>query len=153
MIVKTMELPAQNFVTIRDKISMKDIGDFLGKNYGLIGGALQVAGVEPIGMPCALYYEWDEEGGMTDMAAAMPVETKVNLGESVENVELPASKAAIIDYYGDYNGIGAAHYAMDEYLNTYNLGLSGPVMEQYITDPGQEPDTAKWHTQVVYRLK
>ena len=114
--VKTMDMPAGIFVGIREKINMEKIAEFLGQSYGLIGGALQVAGVQPNGMPCALYYEWDEENGMTDMAAVMPVDNKINLGEAVDNIELPAGNAAIIDYYGDYSGIGEAHYAMDDFL-------------------------------------
>jgi effector-binding domain-containing protein len=40
--------------------------------------------------------------------------------------------------------------ALDEYMAEKGLQYIPPVVEEYLTDPGQEPDTAKWLTKVIY---
>ncbi len=39
---------------------------------------------------------------------------------------------------------------MDAHLKANNLSLNQVVIEEYITDPGAEPDSTKWHTNVIY---
>lgn len=103
------------------------------------------------GPPSALFYEWDEVSQRADLAVVLPVEAEVNLrGGMIER--LPAGRAAIIDYYGPYDGTGAAHEAMDAFVKDFGYHVKGPVIEAYITDPATEPDTAKWHTRVIYPL-
>ena len=92
------------------------------------------------------------ETNIADMAVAIPVATAVEIkGGSV--AEIAAGKAAVIDYYGAYEGSGEAHFAMDDYLKEFGLTAGGPVIEEYITDPMTEPDTAKWLTKIIYPLK
>ncbi len=43
--------------------------------------------------------------------------------------------------------------AMDEYIQANKLEQLTPVIEEYITDPGAEPDSTKWLTKIVYFVK
>jgi hypothetical protein len=56
----------------------------------------------------------------------------------------------LIEYLGDYAKTGEAHSAMDEYMAEKKLQSIPPVMEEYVTDPVEEPDTAKWLTRILY---
>ncbi|HMR44901.1 MAG TPA: GyrI-like domain-containing protein, partial [Saprospiraceae bacterium] len=67
-----------------------------------------------------------------------------------EKFEIPASKMLLINYQGGYNGLGEAHYAMDDYIKEKGYKISSPVVEEYVTDPGNEPDSTKWVTKVMY---
>jgi hypothetical protein len=42
---------------------------------------------------------------------------------------------------------------MDEYMTSNKLRNVPPVIESYLTDPGAEPDTAKWLTKVIYYVE
>jgi effector-binding domain-containing protein len=112
-------------------------------------GAIQKARLTPAGAPSGLYYVWDEAGQKADLAAGIPVNAAAQL-EGVDLIELPAGKAVAVDYYGPYSGSGEAHYALDDYLNARCWKFKGPAIEEYITDPGTEPDTMKWLTRVIY---
>jgi effector-binding domain-containing protein len=39
---------------------------------------------------------------------------------------------------------------MDDYLKANKLKAGAPVIEEYVTDPGTEPDESKWLTKIYY---
>jgi AraC family transcriptional regulator len=43
--------------------------------------------------------------------------------------------------------------AIDAYLNKNKLNIAGAPWEVYVTDPGVEPDSSKWYTQVIYPIQ
>lgn len=146
--VNVVDYPAQQFVGKREKVSFADITAFYGKHFSAIGG---MVGDKMAGMPCGLFFEFNEEAGETDMAAAFPVTEAIEMKEGYELINLPARSALLIDYYGPYEGSVAAHEAMEVYMKENDYTPSElPVIEQYITDPGEEPDPNKWLTKIFY---
>jgi effector-binding domain-containing protein len=102
-----------------------------------------------IGAPVGLYYTWDERAMKSSMAAGIPIFGSLQTTE-VKTVRLSMSTAYIIDYYGSYEGSMYAHLALDNYLKQKGLKMRSPVIEEYLTDPGAEPDTSKWLTRIYY---
>ncbi len=150
--IQTVDLPARTYIGYRSKVGFNDMGAYFQKNMPAIFKAALGAGAVQAGAPSGLYFEWNMETNIADMAVAIPVASAVEIkGGSV--AEIPAGKAAVIDYYGAYEGSGEAHFAMDDYLKEFGLTAGGPVIEEYITDPMTEPDTAKWLTKIIYPLK
>jgi effector-binding domain-containing protein len=43
--------------------------------------------------------------------------------------------------------------AMDDHIKANKLEHVAPVVEEYITDPGTEPDSNKWVTLITYFVK
>ncbi|MDX1476583.1 MAG: SRPBCC family protein [Saprospiraceae bacterium] len=150
--VQYKDVPERTFMARRAVVKWADMQAFYATHLPRIGAAAARAGVQMNGMPCGLYYSWDEENEETDMAAAMPV-ARAFEGKDMEVIRLPAAKAAVVDYYGDYDNLGAAHEAIDAYLQNFGLTSAPPVVEEYVTDPGTEPDPAKWLTRIVYRIE
>ncbi len=87
------------------------------------------------------------------MAAAIPVSQSAQPGKGLELITLPAGKAAQMDYYGGYDGLGKAHEKMEAYLQFRQLTADVPAVEEYVTDPGAEPDASKWLTRLYYPLE
>ncbi|MDF2451811.1 MAG: hypothetical protein K0S26_1315, partial [Bacteroidota bacterium] len=87
----------------------------------------------------------------TEVAAVMEVANGTKL-EGVEKFETPAGKVLKIEYFGAYDKSANAHYAMDAYMKEKGLTQSY-VLEEYVTDPGTEKDTAKWQTDIFYLVK
>jgi effector-binding domain-containing protein len=150
--IKTMDLPARYYIGIRETVKMEDITKVFTKNLPAIFNAVTAKGLEVAGMPSGLYYTWDEATSTTDLFSAAPLKAKASI-DGFETVELPASKALVIDFYGSYDDISAAHEAMDTYLKEKGLIQVPPAIEEYVTDPGTEPDPSKWLTQVIYYYK
>jgi len=42
---------------------------------------------------------------------------------------------------------------MEAYMQWHGVDYGGLAIEEYITDPMNEPDTAKWHTRIMYTVK
>lgn len=149
--VKELDSNESSYVGIRKTVVIKDIPKFFGEAMINISYALKKAGKEMDGAPAGLYFSYDEKAGTADLAAA----TMVKGGGAVPDLvsfNIPAGKEVCVDYYGAYDKVGAAHYAIDEYLKEKGIKAGTPVIESYINDPMAEKDTAKWLTRVIYPL-
>lgn len=150
--IQTVDLEARTYIAHRETVAWKDMAAFFQTHMPGIYRAAMTAGATMAGTPAGLYFEWDEVNEQADMATAVPVTEAVTVkGGSV--VQIPASKAKVIDYYGAYDGSGAAHGAMEKYFSEFGLDGASPVIEEYVTDPSTEPDTSKWLTRIIYPLK
>jgi effector-binding domain-containing protein len=86
------------------------------------------------------------------MAAAIPVSMEVEGNDEIEGRLIGGGQALQIDYYGPYDGVGPAHYALEDYSNENGVNLEGFAMEVYVTDPMEEADTSKWLTRIIYPI-
>lgn len=152
--VAVSEWPAKLWVGKREVVKWSDMKDFYTKHFGEGMAAVGKAGVPPAGAPSGVYFEWNEKEMTADMIAAIPVamDAKAKL-KGLDMYESPASKALTIDYYGGYSNMMAPHTAMDAYIKANNYTHHSNVIEEYLTDPGSEPDSTKWLTRITYLVK
>ncbi len=142
---------AKTFYGIKTKTSFDKIAAFFGESYGKIGAAIAKAKAKPIMPPKAIYFSFDEKTMVTDVAAVIEVANGTKL-EGVEKFETPLAKVLKIEYFGAYDKSANAHYAMDAYMKEKGLSQLF-VIEEYVTDPIAEKDTAKWQTNIFYIIK
>ncbi len=146
--VMAAEREAVRYIGVRGVVSHDDIGAHFQELMPQIG---EKAGPMMTGPPAGLFWTWDEENKTTDMAVAGTVaEGEV---EGMEAFEIEGGKALHVAYYGWYGDSEGAHNTIDEYMKTNEIEFRDVVIEEYITDPGQEPDTAKWLTDIYYMIK
>jgi len=150
--VQHVELPIRHFIALREKVKFSEMVQSYEQNLPKVKQAVDQAGLETAGMPCGLYFTWDEAARETDLAQAIPVKEPVEI-EGFETISLGTDSALLLDYYGDYDGLGAAHEAIEVHALENGIQLSMPAIEQYITDPATEKDKGKWLTKVYYPLE
>lgn len=149
--IQEVEMEEKYYLIARQEVAIANIQQFYAQNLGALFTKAQGADIVMDGMPSGLYYKWDEVNKKTDMAAGIPiVEPKNVAGATLETI--PAGRALLVNYYGDYADIGEAHQAIDDYMNDYGLLNDVPVIEEYVTDPGVEKDPSKWLTKVTYYI-
>jgi hypothetical protein len=56
-------------------------------------------------------------------------------------------------HVGPYERLGETHTRIQEYLDEHGLTQRAAAWEEYWTDPGMEPDPAKWRTKVVWPVE
>ena len=144
--IQTVDFPETHYLTVSGNIHPDQIGEFLGAGYGKIGAAMGDA--EMAGRPTAIFHSYTDT--LTQMEAAMPIAAAMDAPEGVEFKTIEAGSHLKIDYYGWYGDTEEAHLAMDAHMEANGLEMAGPVREIYVTDPGTEPDTSKWHTEIYY---
>ena len=72
----------------------------------------------------------------------------------IQPVEIPGGQVTSQDYYGPYSGVpGAWNAAHQWFSESKEWEISGPPMEVYWTDPGEEPDQSKWRTEIVHPVR
>ncbi len=150
--ISEIDMPAAKYAVIEDTLKFEELGQFFANAFPKVFQYVGENQVKPASAPVAIYYFYDEQQGITHVAAGVAVSGEISSGKEIKVIELPASKALKMDYYGNYNNIGAAHYAIDNYMKKNRLKLNDVVLEEYITDPQSEPDTTKWLTKIYYRI-
>lgn len=138
------------FLGVRKTVNFTDIPAFFGSNFSKAFEQAQKTGAAMAGSPSGLFWSYDEQGGKTDMAAAIPLAADQKPAAGLGIFPVGGKRALVIEYFGAYEKSGEAHYAMDDYMKEKGLQNIPPVIEEYVTDPGQEPDTAKWLTKIIY---
>ncbi len=63
---------------------------------------------------------------------------------------IPGQKIVVADYFGPYEETASVYHALEKYISQGGLEITGNPWEIFVTDPSNEPDTAKWHTQVLF---
>jgi effector-binding domain-containing protein len=150
--VQEIDLPVKYFLGVRETIKMEDISSRFAVNFPKSFTAVTKNGIKLAGMPSAVYYYWDMDTGMTDVLQGMPISENKSV-DGFTTIEFPASRALLVNYYGAYENILVAHEAIDAYIKEKELVHNLAVIEEYVTDPGEEPDMSKWLTKVVYYIK
>lgn len=139
------------YVTHRETVSLDALQAFYMTHLPGAYAAALAAGLVPAGPATGLYWSWDEENGTADMAAGVPVDAAEPAALPDDYVLLtpPPGNAAILAYYGDYDGLGEGHRAMGAYLGE-RAESATLVLEEYVTDPTTETDPDKILTRIVY---
>jgi len=146
------ELTPRNVVGVRATIAMDDqMSAFFENAFGKSFGAVTKAKVEMSGPPTALYFTWDEASKTTEVLAGVPVGEGVSIN-GLEGFKV-GGKVLMIDYFGSYEGIGDAHMAMEEYMNWHGAMMSGPAIEEYVTDPTTVTDPSQINTKIYYPVQ
>jgi len=147
--VLVAERPVAYYFAMREVVDLQNVPQFLESHFPRLIQASEKADAKMIGHPNGFFWSFDTVALKTDMAAAIQLEKQTKATDSIQVFSF-SGKSLMIEYLGDYAKTGEAHLAMDEYMAEKKLQSIPPVMEEYVTDPVQEPDTAKWLTRIIY---
>lgn len=151
--IEEVEVEALPIYFIEDEVPISGMeSSFFGERYGKLGAYLGPDAQNMLEMPLAIIKEWDEENDRAVVAVAMACDSDKSGAGEIQKGKSYAGKALKCDFMGPYEATGAAHYAIDDYMKEKGLQMAGDPWEVYRTDPGMEPDTAKWITEVYYPI-
>lgn len=152
--IKEINLEPKVYIAKRATVKFADIGPFFQKNMGPLFESAGKAKVQPAGPPSGIYFTWDTVRHETNMAVAVPVAQGAAIPEIKGTEQVKAEgKALEIVHWGSYEKSATAHEAMDDYMKANKVEFNGLVIEEYITGPMTEKDTAKWQTNIIYLVK
>ncbi len=151
--VEVRELKEQPYVVQRGECKNEPaaVGAKLSELLPAVAGYLAAKGVDMVGPPFTRYLVMTDERieleGGCPTAETIAVEGELRAGAH------PAGPAAVTMHVGPYEKLGEAHDAVTEWAKANGREVAGPAWEVYWTDPGSEPDPAKWRTEVFLPLK
>lgn len=151
--VEVREVAPQPMVGIRRTCTMQKIQATLAE---VLGGSFAFAkrsGLEPVGPPFTIYHCSAE--GEIDLEGGCPV-ARAPEGEPDGDVragELPGGEVATTWHVGPYDGLAQAYGALQAWMSANGREPRGAPWEVYWSDPQQEPDPAKWKTEVIWPIR
>ncbi|NNE25678.1 MAG: hypothetical protein HKN09_02435 [Saprospiraceae bacterium] len=145
-------IDARIYLMNRQEVRMENVQQFYAQNLGALFMKAQKSKMTMDGMPSGLFFNDLSNSNTVDMAAAIPVEEEKSV-EGAQMLNVPEGRAVQVNYYGDYSGISEAHAAIEDYIRDYGLLKTMPVVEEYMTDPGEEKDPSKWLTRIIYYIQ
>ncbi len=150
---------AQPYVGIRATVTMATIGSAVDSGFPELFGWLASQGIAPGGPPFIRYLVIDMAGDL-QIELGVPVSAPVTGSGRIQPGVLPGGSYAVLRHTGPYDGLVASNDALQQWAagqgvrfetsDTPQGSAWGSRVEFYLTDPSQEPDPAKWETDVAY---
>jgi effector-binding domain-containing protein len=109
-------------------------------------------GGQPAGAPFTRYLDMSRMPAEFRLEIGVPVVAPIPPEGQFEMRELPGGDIAVGDHYGPYETVIETAERLREFIEQQGRSIAGPLWESYTTDPGEEPDPEKWHTEVCYPL-
>jgi effector-binding domain-containing protein len=154
--------PAQHYAAIPVTVTMDSLGPAIDEGFPELFGWLAGQGLAPAGPPFVRYLVIDMARELR-IELAVPVAAPVAASGRVQPGTLPAGRYVVLRHTGPYDGLVASNAALQEWAHERGIefdtedtpdGLAwGGRAEHYLTDPRQEPDPAKWETDVAYLIR
>ena len=141
--------PATYAAVIARKANRSELSDLFGQCFGQVFGTLAQKGIAPASAPIVRYLNMEEP---LEFEAGVMVASAFAGDGDVVGREFPAAEVAVATYAGPYDGITAAHMEMQDWIRSQGRTVQGTSVEEYITDPGENPDPATWLTKITYPL-
>lgn len=147
------EFTPVEYYSVQDRVSFEEMGpEFFAERYGELARYVGDDFANMEGHPMAIYHEWDEEERMATVEVALPIRSDKTGNERVKKKNSYSGRALKVNYLGAYEGTGKAHDQIYRYATANDHEMIGAPIEVYVTDPGEEPDTSKWLTEVYYPI-
>jgi effector-binding domain-containing protein len=160
MAPRIVERADQPYVAVGGLVTMQTIGEIADRLPEVLGW-LGARGIEPAGAPFLRYNRIDMERQL-EVEAGVPVAAAAPSDGEVLAGVLPAGRYATVTHVGHPDGLVAATAALLDWAAEQGLAWDvtgtpegqrwGCRLEVYKTDPAEQPEMAKWETELLFRL-
>lgn len=151
MEIKVTQVQPLNALAIRDTCTAAELGDKFGEIYSEIGAYMKKNSIQFAGAPFGIYHAYSAE--KVDLEAGMPVSGSPAGEGRIYSMTTYSGKAAMAVFTGPYDKLHEAWGEFARLVDDEGYQLNGPCWESYVTDPGEEPDSSKWVTELYTPVK
>lgn len=148
--VAVKEVPPVRAAATRVNTTPQTISEDLGRAYGAIMVYVAERGLAATDVPICVYRSWEQDNWVIE--PGIPVDGHVDVAGEIHLLEIRGGEAATALHVGPYMGLGRAHEALAAWCQAHGREMTESY-ERYITDPGEEPDPAKYLTEVIWTLR
>jgi AraC family transcriptional regulator len=141
-----IQRPAETVMAIRREMRADEVGQAMAECLPGVFAHVMKQGGAPARRPYMRYHRFGER---VDLECGIPVQVPLAEADGVRAGEIPAGRYARGWHMGPFEGLAASHQALLACCEAEGLGPAGPPIEVYWSDPQQEPDPAKWRTEIL----
>lgn len=149
--VSVEQVIGNHAVAIRVKANMEQMETAMGDAFGKIMQEVGRSGVQMAGPPIAIWYEWESD--IFDFDNAVPIANPITVPDGFQLIKTYSGKVITATHTGNYNTTHFTWAKVEAYIKEIGLETNGAPWEQYISDPGSEPDPSKWITNLYWPVK
>lgn len=136
---------------VKSTVGMAETQRLMEVTLPVVYKSITSANLTPESHASAIYWEWDEEMGVTEMAPAWPIsEGKALPPSGVESWSV-GGKMVEVTMYGSYDKFMKYHTTLSEYMDTQNYEV-GIVIEDYLVGPDAGVDPSEYITRIRYQI-
>lgn len=147
------QIPEKAVISIVDSCNWSEIETKMDQMFGEMMDLQKKSKFQITGAPFSRFLKWDEATKFTVFENCFPVNQEVAGKGRIHYSVLPGTRAVMGTYYGAYEKSMDLYTALDQYIKENQLQEKGGPIEEYITNPSNEPDTLKWQTNVYFPIK
>jgi DNA-binding transcriptional MerR regulator len=136
--VEHRTLPATDTLAVRGVVAWEDAEAWLEESFGRLHAALDAAGVEPAGPDGARYPTEFFEAHAGELVAFVPTAGRVEAGEGLEALRLPAVDVAVALHSGPFAEIDRTYGALGAHVASRAIGVRDAVREHYLDESHSE---------------
>jgi effector-binding domain-containing protein len=155
---KIEDRPARPYVAVAETVSMQQLPAAVDRGFPEVFGWLQANRLQPAGAPFIRYVHVDMPSELS-IELGVPIDGEAPVDERVQQGLLPAGRYAVLVHIGPYDGLVGANAALQQWARARDIvwamddgGRWRARVENYLTDPSQEPDASKWQTELAYLI-
>lgn len=143
-----VELEPQEAIAVRGEVAFADLPQFFQRAFAEAAEAAESCGLEITGPPFGFYPEMPTE--TVAVEAGFPVSAQAKSYGTAHRLVLPGGRAVQAMHVGPYDTMERTYGVLQSWMAEHGLLPAAGVWECYLSDPGSEPDQAKWRTKIVW---
>ncbi len=132
---------------VRKRVRMAEISKEMATLLPAVMNHVRAQGVQPAGPPYSRY--WSMPGEEIDVEVGFPVARPLPETDTIKAGKLPGGRTISTWHVGPYHEMGRTWQSAMAWMTENKLTGRGAPWEVYWTDPGLEPDSSKWRTQIL----
>jgi DNA-binding transcriptional MerR regulator/effector-binding domain-containing protein len=143
-------------LAISEHVSTLDLDAWWDAAFRGLDAALAMEAVPAAGPRAALYSAEYFELDAGEVVAYIPVTEEVRNGGGTRMVEIPAAELAVAVHLGGLADLDRTYGALGTYVAEREIGVAGPIREQYLVSAFDTDDESRHVTEVcwpVFRTK
>lgn len=134
-------------LSIRDTISMEDIGSLIGKVFE----SIHRHGLTPVGECMTMYYDEDFDHDNADVEVCVPVNREYK-GEDISTRTIDGGTYAHTTFIGSYSEIGEGYAAILDWIKENDYEVIRAPYERYIKGPGSKCSPKDFVTEIYFPI-
>ena len=149
--VERRHVEAQPILFIQRRVAQADLQATMGECFGILYQHGIAKGLAIAGHPITRYV--DTGMGLWTIDFVMPLAEPAAADGEIQAGAISAGPAAVALHVGPYEALNETHTAIEQWIGAEGLEVGGAPWEHYLTDPAEEPDPARWRTNVFWPLR
>lgn len=143
---------AKYYLALKDSGLTSELESKIANAYSNILKVMSENKITPKAYPIVEWNNFDPQG-ISSFTALIETGKDYEIKGDVYSYTITEGKFIWVKYIGTYEKSAIAWNNLDKYVKDNNMEMRGDPFEEYVTDPGTEPDSSKWITNIYFPIK